>query len=137
MAYAAKVVDRVWYYIKYMSELTGKSLSTFYVLKHRDNRMDRTDRFKIIDGKIYVHIDYKNMGREEIDLARDLYYQALEVAGTQCELSKLIEKFTGFPHNRVNIYLNDFRFAVEDLRKIYIEAFKKIVNSNDHGRNAS
>ena len=107
--------------IKY--EIPKKNIYTLQYNKARANSI----RFKKINGKIFVHENFQALLADEI---RDLYYEAVFIAGSMSNLSKEISKLSGIKPPTLERYFIRFTFTQYEKAKKILNCLKKYIASN-------
>lgn len=106
------------------------SMRTLYVLKNYDKKVGKFDRFKTINGRLYVDYETFFKVENEINLARDLYYKIIDDFKNEYEMAGYFAKKIGV--KQVNLYnvFKNFTFygnntSHSNKRELLIKAFKE------------
>lgn len=105
-------------------------MRTLYVLKNYDKKVGKFDRFKTINGRLYVDYEAFFKVENEINLARDLYYKIIDDFKNEYEMAGYFAKKIGV--KQVNLYnvFRNFTFygnnaSHSNKRDLLIKAFKE------------
>lgn len=105
-------------------------MRTLYVLKNYDKKVGKFDRFKTINGRLYVDYEAFFKVENEINLARDLYYKIIDDFKNEYEMAGYFAKKIGV--KQVNLYnvFRNFTFYGNNAshskkRDLLIKAFKE------------
>lgn len=105
-------------------------MRTLYVLKNYDKKVGKFDRFKTINGRLYVDYEAFFKVENEINLARDLYYKIIDDFKNEYEMAGYFAKKIGV--KQVNLYnvFRNFTFygnnaSHSNKRELLIKAFKE------------
>lgn len=105
-------------------------MRTLYVLKNYDKKVGKFDRFKTINGRLYVDYETFFKVENEINLARDLYYKIIDDFKNEYEMAGYFAKKIGV--KQVNLYnvFRNFTFygnntSHSNKRELLIKAFKE------------
>lgn len=112
--------------IEQMAELDEVKLSSLKTLRYK-NTKGNDIRFKNIDGKIYIHQDYKAMYRREVE---DLYYKAIIVAGNENKLATDLSKMLNKKKDTVQRYFIRFTFKQVEVASEIAAALKTYITQN-------
>ena len=105
-------------------------MRTLYVLKNYDKKVGKIDRFKTINGRLYVDYEAFFKVENEINLARDLYYKIIDDFKNEYEMAGYFAK--KIDAKQVNLYnmFRNFTFygnnaSHSNKRELLIKAFKE------------
>lgn len=84
-------------------------------------------RFKIVDGKLLVHINFKAMLQEDL---QNLYYKALIISKNPSNLSKQLSITTGIKKTTLEKYFVRFNFKQIKKASFIMEHMKNYINNN-------
>lgn len=112
--------------IEQMAELDEVKLSSLKTLRYK-NTKGNDIRFKDIDGKIYIHQDYKAMYRREVE---DLYYKAIIVAGNENKLATDLSKMLNKKKDTLQRYFIRFTFKQVEVASEIAAALKTYITQN-------
>ncbi len=89
------------------SDYTRKQLMTF---KWIDTTRKRTNRFKKIDDKIYIHRSFPNIYKDKVLLCEELYFKAREYFVTDYAMAKYFAPLMGEKIGIVFTYFYRLKF---------------------------
>ncbi len=92
-----------------------------------NNTYGNEKRFKEIDGKIYVHQNYRAIYKEELE---KLFYKALIIARTQTNLAREISKISDLKQHTLERYFIRFTFKQIAKAEKIIHYIKNYVTQN-------
>jgi len=92
-----------------INEIDINSLRSLFT---RNNTFGNTERFKMIDNKLYVAVNYKYPYADRVD---DLRQKALIIAKTENNLCKEISKMSGIKKTTLDKYF--YRFTFKQIRQ--------------------
>ena len=84
-------------------------------------------RFKIEDGRLLVHVNFKAMFQEDL---QNLFYKALIISKTQSNLAKEIALKSGIKKTTLEKYFIRFNFKQIQKASLIMEYIKKYINNN-------
>ena len=106
------------------------SMRTLYVLKNYDKKVGKFDRFKTINGRLYVDYEAFFKVENEINEARDLYCLIMDDFKNEWQMAGYFAKKIGA--KQVNLYnmFRNFTFygnnaSHSNKRDLLIKAFKE------------
>ncbi|MBE3610531.1 hypothetical protein [Campylobacter californiensis] len=129
-------MDNEFMLAKIFASINNIKVRSLYVSFCYDKKIGRTDRFKKIDGRLYVSSFYPQTKKisADIERARKLYYELIEEYASEYFLAKDLSKFLPF----LTVYaiyetLIAFKFQKHTLS--FIEAFEQLLKDKKRTRN--
>lgn len=106
------------------------NMRTLYVLKNYDKKNKNYERFKVVNGRLFVDYEAFFKVENEINLAMDLYYKIIDDFKNEYEMAGYFAKKIGV--KQVNLYnvFRNFTFygnnaSHSNKRDLLIKAFKE------------
>lgn len=113
------------------SKIYNVPLGELYYYARVANEKGLTDRSRIIDGKYYIHRDYKAIDEREIRQMQDLYYKALDLLyDDESLLLKLIHLRCEKSHMAIHMYFKHFSFSRTESRIYYKKILEDIIQNH-------
>lgn len=94
-------------FLQQNSDYTRKQLMTFRWI---DTTRKRTNRFKRIDDKIYIHRSFPNIYKDKILLCEELYFKVREHFNNDYAMARYFAPLIGEEVERVSICFYRFKF---------------------------
>ena len=101
-------------------------IKNIYTLQYNTAKSNSI-RFKRINGKVFVHENFQALVAQEL---QDLYYEAVDLAGSMSSLAKVISKETGIKVGTLERYFIRFTFTQYEKASIVLNSMKRYISQN-------
>jgi len=105
-------------------DIKVKNLQNLYYI---DIKNHRYDRFKKIDGVLYVEENFKALYAGELET---LWFKALEIEPCEKSLCSIIAKKVNKSTNTLYMYIRNFKFKNTNVAKEVIKALKDYIQTH-------
>ena len=106
------------------------SVGTLHVLKNYDKKNKNYERFKLVNGRLFVDYEAFFKVENEINLARDLYYKIIDDFKNEYQMAGYFAKKLGVKQGTLYNVFRNFTFygnnaSHSNKRELLIKAFKE------------